>query len=111
MPLSTVGSQKAQLQAYVSSKRGVSGISPQRCRHIPWLWMFGISVLRPGCGSVSGAFQLCRSQMGDLPERRIAVVRQEEANPMKTVASALTLLAGNRNGEAGFKKKKKKRKK
>lgn len=26
--------------------------------------MFGISVLWPGCGSVSGAFQLCRSHMG-----------------------------------------------
>lgn len=68
--------------------------------------MFGMSVLWPGCGSVSGAFQLCRSHMGGTcvrpphsqPERRIVIIRQE-ANPMKTVA---TLLAGSRNGEAGF---------
>lgn len=31
------------------------------------------------------------------PEERIVIIRQEEANPMKTVA---TLLAGSRNGEA-----------
>lgn len=66
MPLNTVGSQKAQIQAYVSGKRGVSRISPQRCWHIPWLWMFGMFVLRPGCASVSGAFQPSRSHMGDL---------------------------------------------
>lgn len=65
-----------------------------------------MSVLWPGCGSVSGAFQLCRSHMGggtcvrpphSQPEERIVIIRQEEANPMKTVA---TLLAGSRNGEA-----------
>lgn len=28
------------------------------------------------------------------PERRIAIIRQEEANPMKTLASVLTLLVG-----------------
>lgn len=41
------------------------------------------------------------------PERRIVVVQQEQANPMETVASVLTLLPGNRNDEAAFRYQKK----
>lgn len=39
--------------------------------------MFGISVLRPGCGSVNGTFQLSRAHMGPMTQNRRARERQQ----------------------------------
>lgn len=93
--------QQQQLQPFLSfpflcsTQHRVSSADPPH----PWLSQTGTLWQR-----VHVSYLRCppRAQ----PDALIAGIRQEQAHPLKTVASVFTLLAGNRNGEAdGWKSK------